>query len=61
MRQLLLATFAFAMLTNVVAAQQKPLKQEVDGKIKWVYNYDVGKLLSQTENKPMFVVFRCER
>jgi len=42
-------------------AIEKPPSVEVDGNIKWVYDYDEAKLLSQASGKPMFVVFRCER
>ena len=40
---------------------EKPPRLEVDGNIKWVYDYDQAKLVSQATGKPMFVVFRCER
>lgn len=43
------------------ALAQKPAPQKLDGTIEWVYDYEQGKLLSDTTGKPMFVVFRCER
>jgi len=48
---------------NIVAAEaiDKPPRVEVDGNIKWVYDYTEGQLLSHASGKPMFVVFRCER
>lgn len=42
-------------------AVEVPKTQPVDGKIKWVYDYDEGKRQSKETGKPMFVVFRCER
>ena len=44
-----------------VANAQKPESQKIDGKINWVYDYEEGKLLSESQDKPMFVVLRCER
>lgn len=54
----------FALLVGAVvptAQAQKPEPQEIAGKIEWVYDYEEGKLLSQSTDKPMFVVLRCER
>lgn len=49
-------------LCSVTAwAREKPQPQPVDGKIKWVFDYEKGKRLSRETGKPMFVVFRCER
>lgn len=33
----------------------------VDGTIQWLYNYAEGKQRAHDTDKPMFVVFRCER
>ncbi|MCS7167071.1 MAG: thioredoxin family protein [Gemmatales bacterium] len=33
----------------------------VEGKIRWVYDYEEGKRLARQSGKPMFVVLRCER
>ena len=33
----------------------------VTGKIQWVYSYAEGQKLARETDKPMFVVFRCER
>ncbi len=49
------------VLTTSAFGLDKPKAQPVDGKIKWVYDYEEGKRLSKTTGKPMFVVFRCER
>lgn len=35
--------------------------QPVNGRIQWVYDYDEGKAQAALTNKPLFVVFRCER
>jgi hypothetical protein len=35
--------------------------QPVDGKIAWVYDYAEGQRQARASNKPLFVVFRCER
>lgn len=51
---------ALAWMTNSLAVEI-PKPQPVDGKIKWVYDYEDGKRLSKESGKPMFVVFRCER
>lgn len=60
--QLLTILVASVLLGPVVCdAIDKPPHVEVDGNIKWVYDYDAGKRLSQASGKPMFVVFRCER
>ncbi len=40
---------------------EKPRPDPVDGKIKWVYDYEEGKRQSRETGKPMFVVFRCEK
>ena len=60
-RQLLVGTvLAFAFAAPAIALD-KPKPQPVGGKIKWVYDYNQGKQLSESTGKPMFVVFRCER
>ena len=59
---LLLATAISACLQPAsVLASDAPKAQPVDGKIKWVYDYQEGQRVSQETGKPMFVVFRCER
>lgn len=50
-----------ALLATSAEAIEKPDVEPVEGRIKWVYDYDEGKRLSRTSGKPMFVVFRCER
>lgn len=42
-------------------AIEAPSAVPVGGKIDWVYSYALGKKLAQAAEKPMFVVFRCER
>jgi hypothetical protein len=50
-----------ALCAATASAIEKPEPQPVDGKIKWVFDYEEGKRLSRETGKPMFVVFRCER
>lgn len=59
MRQL--SVLGLILLSTSTTFAQKPEPQELDGNIEWVYDYEQGKLLSETTRKPMFVVFRCER
>ena len=33
----------------------------VDGKVRWLFDYDEAKMLARQTGRPMFVVFRCER
>jgi hypothetical protein len=54
-------TVCILIFPPAIRAIDKPPHVEVDGNIKWVYDYDEGQLLSQASGKPMFVVFRCER
>lgn len=49
---------ASAGTTNAV---EKPAAQPIGGKIDWVYDYAEGQRISRETDKPMFVVFRCER
>ena len=58
---LFLATFVAGMFTTPLCFAQKPEKQDVSGKIDWVYDYQEGQQLSKKTGRPMFVVFRCER
>ena len=61
----LLALMTSSLLVGLcpvsLLAAEAPAAQPIDGKIKWVYDYEQGKRLSQQTGKPMFVVFRCER
>ena len=50
-----------SLCAATACAVEKPKPQRVDGKIKWVFDYEQGKRLSRATGKPMFVVFRCER
>ena len=50
-----------ALCAATAWAAEKPKPQPVDGKVKWVYDYEQGKRISRATGKPMFVVFRCER
>lgn len=56
----ILAPLSIALI-SAAAFGQAPEPTEVDGKIDWVFNYKDGKALSREMDKPMFVVFRCER
>lgn len=51
----------FLSPSQAAHAQAKPAATEVDGNIKWVFDYEAGKQLSAETGKPLFVVFRCER
>ncbi len=54
--------FAAAMIFCTQPAESAKIPpQPVDGKIKWVYDYEAGKKLGLELKKPLFVVFRCER
>ena len=53
-----LTTFAFTATAQEI---EKPPVQEISGKIAWVYDYEEAKRLSHDGDKPLFVVFRCER
>ncbi|MCH7725637.1 MAG: hypothetical protein IH991_04025 [Planctomycetes bacterium] len=50
-----------ALCAATASAVEKPKPLPIDGKIKWVFDYEQGKRLSRATGKPMFVVFRCER
>lgn len=54
------STGAILALATLVQAQG-PKPTPVEGKIRWVYNYEEGKRLARESGKPMFVVLRCER
>lgn len=55
-------TTGLLLLASVSTAMgQAPEPTDVDGKINWVFSYEEGQVLSRQTNKPMFVVFRCER
>ena len=51
----------FTLCAATAAAIDKPEPEPVGGKVKWVYDYEEGRRLSRETDKPMFVVFRCER
>lgn len=67
MKRPLLAVLICAWLGTIAIsaleanAQEKPPATDVNGNIKWVFDYDEGKQISKKTGKPMFVVFRCER
>ena len=52
--------FAF-VFANPTLAQESPPATEVDGKINWVFDLAEGQKISKEFDKPIFVVFRCER
>ena len=58
LKALLLVLAASAVTTN---AAEKPDPQPISGKIDWVYDYAEGQRISRDSDRPMFVVFRCER
>ena len=55
------AALVFCLWVSLVARGERIKPQPVDGRIEWVYDYEEGKRLSSETDKPMFVVFRCER
>lgn len=59
-KRLLLLVCAVATWATSMEAQG-PKPTPVEGKIRWVYNYEEGKRLARESGKPMFVVLRCER
>lgn len=56
-----LPLLALSLMTTSAFAQKTPEPTEVSGLISWVFDYETGKELSKLQDKPMFVVFRCER
>lgn len=46
--------------TGAVAAADIP-PMPVGGDIRWVYRLDEGLRAAKESNRPLFVVFRCER
>ena len=57
----LIAIGLFLATQLVDAAFESPPRQDIDGKISWIFDYEDGKAESSRTGKPMFVVFRCER
>lgn len=60
-RQLTLLALLISATMTTIDAQVKPEPQEISGKVKWVYDLEDGRQQSLATDKPMFVVFRCER
>ena len=56
-----IAVLSLTLLWTYPSYGDKPEPQPVDGRIKWVYDYEEGQRLSRQTGKPMFVVIRCER
>ena len=59
-------SIAFAIVAlSIIAPSQlcaEPMRpQPVDGNIRWLYSYAEGQRVARADNKPLFVVFRCER
>lgn len=52
---------ALCAFSTMVFAQEKPADTPVDGMIDWVFDLEEGKQLSQQTDRPLFIVFRCER
>lgn len=59
--RLLPLTFLFVGTSQFASAQIKPPTEEVSGLVHWVYDLEEGRQQALIEDKPMFVVFRCER
>jgi hypothetical protein len=57
----LLMPLLLTVFVGTAVAQDKPASTEVDGKIDWVFDLDEGRRISQELDKPVFIVFRCER
>jgi hypothetical protein len=49
------------LLGGSLEAVEKIPPQPLDGKIRWVYDYDEGQAEARRTGRPMFVVVRCER
>lgn len=60
-RSIIGSILALGLWLPTALASEKPAPQLVSGKINWVYDYDDARQISLASNKPMFVVFRCER
>ena len=52
---------AIVALSTVGLAQDKPPATKVDGNINWVFDLEEGRRLSKQQDRPLFIVFRCER
>lgn len=61
MRFFLVVALFISMPSLGSVAQEKPEPTELDGKIEWVYDYEQGRIQAEKTDRPMFVVFRCER
>lgn len=59
MRSSLIAATLLAPALALGADTIEP--KPVDGLVRWVYSYEEGKRLARASDRPMFVVFRCER
>jgi len=57
----LFSALGLVILFAAIADADDPKPTPVNGKIKWVYDYEDGKKQSLESGKPMFVVIRCER
>jgi len=53
--------FVTLLMLGAILRDADTIPQRVDGKIDWVYSYAEGRRLAQASQRPMFVVFRCER
>lgn len=54
-------TLSFLVAASYGEPIEKPPVQEVSGTINWQYDYAAAQKLGKEANKPLFVVFRCER
>ena len=49
------------LLAGTLEAVEKIPPQPLDGRIRWMYDYEEGRAEARRTGRPMFVVFRCER
>ena len=61
MKTTILVFMAIVAVSVITHAQEKPASTEVDGKIDWVFDLEQGQQIARQTNRPMFIVFRCER
>jgi hypothetical protein len=58
-------TLLFSLLLSTMPmwcfAQEKPQSTPVDGKIEWVFDLEQARKKARDSDKPVFIVFRCER
>jgi len=60
-KHIVYALLVMSLFAASAWAIEKPKPQEIEGKIRWGFDYKEGQRISRDTGKPMFVVFRCER